>query len=264
MLKAIDVTSPEWKRQKDENAKRRRKAASRIFNAAFEGEDFDAVLPNTPVPATEDFRMSVRSALERREWKSCEEPPSIKWERQCDPTSWHPVTASIDDMLDDIMRREGGYLVPEGIARNYGVTLDMFNVWAAKTYRPFPAQCGLVELSPEEARDILYEECFSQVGLGWLPVEIQPFMLDSVVAHGVVKAVKILQGTINLGYSSDWLEEDGVCGPVTSSEAKLAQCKNGRFLLIMLISGRAAHYSRYAVSGEVLRSWLNRVEEFLP
>ncbi len=170
----------------------------------------------------------------------------------------------IEAALDSIMRYEEGYAVKDGVEKQHGVTLEMYEKWCEREGFADPALSDLMHLSGENARAVLYEECFSQTGLGWLPVEIQPFMLDSVVAHGVVKAVKILQGTINLGYSSDWLEEDGVCGPVTSSEAKLAQCKNGRFLLIMLISGRAAHYSRYAVSGEVLRSWLNRVEEFLP
>lgn len=94
-----------------------------------------------------------------------------------------------DEILDDILRREGGYVNhpnDRGGPTNYGITLATLAAW-----RRAPVSADDVQtLSVSEARDIYrakYLSPFKDV-----PPELKPQVVDIAVNSGVVRASQLL------------------------------------------------------------------------
>lgn len=113
----------------------------------------------------------------------------------------------IGDALDEILITEGGFvnrLHDNGGPTNYGVTMS-----ALKAYLGRPVDLkDIKKLKPEIAKAIYTQDYFTRPGIHRLPESLWTQMLDMSVHHGPVRAIKMLQKTMNI-----W--SDGIIGPVT-------------------------------------------------
>lgn len=118
-----------------------------------------------------------------------------------------PQDTAAQDIIDEIIRREGGFVDhphDRGGATNYGITEQTLAVW-----RDGPVTDDDVRnLTEEEAREIYAAQYISRPGYDRLPEPLRSFMVDSAVQHGPARATRWLQGAVDV-------KQDGVIGPMT-------------------------------------------------
>lgn len=114
---------------------------------------------------------------------------------------------SIDDILDDILRREGGYTdhpSDRGGCTNWGITLT-----ALEAHRGHPVTCDdLKRLHSSEAKDIYRRLYIESPGLDQLNTKLSALMIDFGVHSGPRTAIKALQKVVGV-------TTDGILGPAT-------------------------------------------------
>ena len=115
---------------------------------------------------------------------------------------------TVERVLDDVLRREGGYVdhpADRGGCTNYGITLDTLAGW-----RGAPVTCDDVrQLTQHEARQI-YRRLYVE-GPGFLHVTDEPLralLVDYAVHSGPRRAVRALQRAVGV-------TTDGRLGPST-------------------------------------------------
>lgn len=172
--------------------------------------------------------------------------------------------SSVERMIDDILRREGGFSehpLDRGGATNYGITQRTLSRYfgRAATVRE------VRELTPDLARDIYEQNYYLGPGIHRLPDLVQPFIFDSAVNHGPRRAIRFLQNVCNDAGLGP-VDVDGAVGPQTVDAARRAVEEMGPVLLAALIEERRNFYHLIVQadpSQEVfLRGWLRRVKEF--
>ena len=182
---------------------------------------------------------------------------------------------SINDIADEIIAREGGYVDdPDdpGGATKFGVTIHTMrrlgldldgdgSVGAADVRR----------LSRAQARDIFVKHYFEAPRIGRLPEPLRPSVFDMYVNAGA-HAVRILQRLLNdMGHD---LQTDGVIGPRTAEAAHQAQrLAPGHLVDAYGIARRNYYYAladRRPASRKYARrrdggkgGWITRAEEFI-
>ncbi len=172
---------------------------------------------------------------------------------------------SVGEMIDDILRREGGYVnhpADKGGPTKYGIT--------QATLSRYIGQAALVSdvqnLSEDVARDIYEKNYYFSPGIHKLPQEIQPFIFDCAVNHGPRRAIKFVQSVCNQAGRDPKLSEDGAMGPNTRKAAEWALEEMGEYFLKALLEERRNFYLAIVAakpSQQVfLRGWMNRVNEF--
>ncbi len=178
---------------------------------------------------------------------------------------------SVDEMIADILRREGGYVddpddaggaTKHGISLRYakglGLQMDLDDdgdVDADDIRMVTPAQAAALY-----KRDFLVRPKFDE-----LPEDLQPHLFDMAVNHGPARAWMLLQGACNeLGQD---LEEDGRFGPATKRALLMVLNTMGRTRLQnALVDERLMFYEaivdRRPSQERFLAGWRNRAEEF--
>ncbi len=174
------------------------------------------------------------------------------------------MARSVDTMIDDILRREGGFVnlkADRGGPTNYGVTI--------KTLSRYLGRAATIDevrdLSIDLAREIYEANYYRAPRLDLLPARLQPFLFDSAINHGPRRAIKFLQA-VCLAAGFDPKGVDGIAGPGTRRAAEAALDIMGDWLLAALAEERR-NFFRLIVERDpsqqvFFAGWMNRVDEF--
>jgi lysozyme family protein len=174
---------------------------------------------------------------------------------------------TIDQMIDDVIRREGGYVdhpADRGGPTKYGITQAAMDAYTREHGFP-PVVARLIHEA--DAHQIYKVSYYRQPGIDKLPPDIQPFVFDSAVNHGAPQAIKFVQQGCNL-FRTNRIAVDGICGPATQSAAESAYSIHRDEFLYVMLSLRLDFYkqivehdpSQYAFWD----GWMNRLDEFYP
>ena len=172
---------------------------------------------------------------------------------------------SVDEMIDEILRREGGFVddpADRGGATKYGITIGTLSRYIGRA----ALKSEVKDLSEDVARDIYERNYYDGPRINRLPQAIQPFIFDCAVNHGPRRAIKFVQSVVNQAGYDPKLDEDGAMGPNSSKGAQWAQTQMGDLFLQALLEERRNFY-RVIVQADssqarFLRGWMNRVDEF--
>ena len=167
---------------------------------------------------------------------------------------------TIDDILDEIIVREGGYVYhPEdrGGPTKYGITMAALSEFAGRPVTRLEVE----NLSPGTAREIYRQNYVTRPGLDKIQEErLRHQVIDASVHHGPKMAVKLLQRAANF-YGAK-LNEDGILGPAT-----LAVANSGESLVAQMCRERLAFVSRIVRDHPdqlvFLVGWVERITRFL-
>ena len=172
---------------------------------------------------------------------------------------------SVEQMIDDILRREGGYVdhpADRGGATNFGITHQTLSNYYGRAV----LKQEVMDLDEDVARDIYERNYFVGPRIDRLPSSIQPFTFDSAVNHGPRRAIKFVQSVCNQACYEPVLSVDGAMGPNTRKAAYWAEQEMGEYFLKALLEERRNFYRlivQARPSQEVfLKGWMNRVDEF--
>ena len=175
---------------------------------------------------------------------------------------------SVDSIIDDIIRREGGFTdrrADRGSATNYGITISTLSDWYGRA-----ASIDDVKNLPEqEAREIYRERYLIMPGfLGIENETIRAFAVDSAVQHGSGNAVKFLQRAAHVFV-------DGIFGPKTrdavnrmTPAALYRRACAARVRFYGAIVSHDPELVRAKLAGHDLQAenalgWANRIAEFI-
>lgn len=173
--------------------------------------------------------------------------------------------ADIDSMIDDILRREGGYVdhaADRGGATKYGVTQQTLAEYLGRAVTKDDVRNMDIEL----AREIYRKNYYYGPKIDRLPEPIQPFIFDCSINHGPLRAIKFVQQVCNAAGIADLIGVDGRMGPATERAAAETQDSLGPGFLNELIEERRRFYrdivDRDPSQQVFLAGWMNRVNEF--
>ena len=161
-----------------------------------------------------------------------------------------------DQILDDLIRREGGYVhdpVDRGGPTNYGITQRTLRAWRGQSV----TAADVRRLTRDEARAIYRRRYVDAPGFATLPDPLRAQVIDDAVLSGPRHAVKDLQRAIG------GVTVDGQLGPQTRAalrqqgvagvHARLLQVRAARI-------GRIVH--RDPSQARFLNGWLARITAF--
>jgi lysozyme family protein len=174
------------------------------------------------------------------------------------------MTAAVDQMIDDVIRREGGFVDhphDRGGPTKFGITKGTL---ARHLGRPVAID-EVRALTEDVARAIYRREYFDGPRVDRLPPRIQPFVFDAAVNHGPRRAIRLVQQVCDAaGFGP--VAIDGLCGPRTAEATAAADRVMGDWLLAALVEERRNFYvalvARDPSQRVFLRGWLNRLDEF--
>ena len=170
---------------------------------------------------------------------------------------------SVEAMIQDILRREGGYVdhpSDRGGPTNFGITLRTLSGWRK---RPVLAE-DVRALTQQEAAQIYGANYYSGPRIDQLPELLQPLLFDMSINHGPGTAIRLLQQV--LAQVMPPCDVDGGIGDETLDCAKKAALELGSALVNRVVEARKAFYKQI-VAGDAsqavfLKGWLNRANEF--
>ncbi|MGI9501033.1 MAG: glycoside hydrolase family 108 protein [Geminicoccaceae bacterium] len=174
------------------------------------------------------------------------------------------MTRSVDKMISDIIRREGGFVdhpADRGGPTRYGITHKTLARYLGRDV----AREDVRRLSRELAAEIYRRAYYLEPRIDALPSSVRAILFDSAVNHGPRRAVRFLQAVLNAaGFGP--LGIDGLAGPKTRRQAKRAEKTMGPWLLAALAEERRMFYrlivERDPSQHVFLKGWMNRVAEF--
>lgn len=179
---------------------------------------------------------------------------------------------TVDEMIDDILRREGGYVddpKDRGGATNLGVSLRyMRGIGLDLDGDGDVDKDDVCLVTPELARELYRRDFLEIPRLDRLPLELQPQLFDISVNSGPHRAVELLQRTCNsIASKGTELIVDGRMGPQTRKAAELVVRVLGwRLTNNRLVDERVAFFKRIVDRDprqeRFLKGWLRRAEEF--
>lgn len=175
---------------------------------------------------------------------------------------------SVDSLVADILRREGGYVDDpddKGGATNYGISLR----YARGVGLDLNGD-GVVDgediclVTPEIAAELYKQDFYHKPRIDRLPDLVQPIMFDWAVNSGPPRAIGGLQEVLTLaGWKCDI---DGVIGPQTIRACQEAATQMGPLLVNALSEYREEFYRRIVErdpsQGRFLKGWIRRAREF--
>ena len=174
---------------------------------------------------------------------------------------------TVDDMIDDILAREGGDFVDHPADRGgptkFGVTQKTLSIYLGR-----PAKVEDVRGIDRITAGIIFRSMYYQrPKIDRLPGSIQPFMFDASVHHGPSRAITMLQEVIS-DCRFGPIAIDGIVGPVTIRLSTVAEDAMGDWLIACLVEQRLMFFRtivRRNPSQKVFhRGWRNRVVAFWP
>lgn len=173
---------------------------------------------------------------------------------------------SIEKMIRDILRREGGYVDhpnDRGGPTNYGITQSTLSLYLGRAASDYDVK----SLAEDVAIEIYEQNYYYKPAIHKLPEFIQPFIFDSAVNHGARRAIKFVQTVVNEVGHTPALSVDGAMGPNTAKGAEWAFAAMGDFFLAALIAERRSFYNIIVANNPsqqvFYRGWMNRVDEFV-
>jgi lysozyme family protein len=171
---------------------------------------------------------------------------------------------TIDDMIDDLLEKEGGYVnhpADKGGPTKYGITLDALEAWRDKRLTAEDVK----KLDKTEAIAIYKHDYYRVPKIDMLPAPLQPIVFDMAVNMGPAAAIKLLQEVIKRLSGS--LAVDGKIGPKTMALCLAAYEVHKDEVINQLVERRIEFYERLVEerpSQEVfLNGWTNRARSFL-
>ena len=167
-------------------------------------------------------------------------------------------------MIDDVIRREGGYVdhpADRGGPTNFGITQKTLARYLGREV----SRDDVRHLAKSIARDIYRRHYYQAPNIDKTPADIRAFMFDSAVNHGPRRAIRFLQQVCN-GAGFGPITVDGLLGPVTRRRAEAAAEAMGPWLLAALAEERRMFYraivERDPSQQVFLKGWMNRLAEF--
>jgi len=168
--------------------------------------------------------------------------------------------AIIDKLLDDLLRKEGGYSnrkADRGGPTKYGVTLTTL-----RRHQKEATVDDLKNLTLDEAKAIFKSEFYFEPKINRLPKSLQPVVFDISVNSGPTRAINMLQQTlVSRGFVVGLI--DGKIGDRTISASEKAACGD---LINAIVDRRIVFMRRICINDpsqlENLGGWLNRAESF--
>jgi len=193
-------------------------------------------------------------------------PPVREFSRDiaAQPSAGTTGADAVDAMIEDILRREGGFVDhpnDRGGPTNFGITLRTLASWR----RSEVSRDDVRRMPLAEARAIYKDRYFLKPQTDKLPAAVQPVVFDMSINHGPGTAIKLLQEVLQA--VSPPCSVDGGAGDETIHSATKALADIGSKALVnKLVDRRVALFKAIAandVSQEVfLKGWLRRAEEF--
>ncbi len=171
---------------------------------------------------------------------------------------------SIEVMIDDVIRREGGFAdhpADRGGPTNFGITQKTLSRYLGRKV----TRDEIRRLSHDLAAEIYRRVYFLEPRIDTTPESIRAFLFDSAVNHGPRRAIRFLQQVCNAaGFGH--LVVDGLLGPSTRRQAVAAEAEMGAWLLAALAEERRMFYrlivQRDPSQQVFLKGWMNRLAEF--
>ncbi len=179
---------------------------------------------------------------------------------------------TIDEVLDMIVRNEGGYVnnaSDQGGPTNMGVTQDTLSRYLG---RPASIQ-DVKALTVEQAKEIFARNYVSGPRIDTLPTDIVPIMADGSVLYGPRRAIMFLQNALNqAGFGP--VDVDGVLGPISRqktfdayNDGKPTQTAPGAYLINAIVHERISFCERIVANNPsqsiFMQGWTNRANKFL-
>lgn len=172
---------------------------------------------------------------------------------------------SVDAMIDDVLRREGGFVdhpADRGGPTNMGITQETLG----RHLKWISTVAEVRHMDENVARAIYRRNYYEQPIINKLPAVIQPFVFDSAVNHGPRRAIRFVQRVCNdAGFGP--LVMDGVIGPETCAAAAQASLGMGKGVMLQaLVKERRELYRRIcqrdASQRVFIDGWMARLAEF--
>lgn len=183
--------------------------------------------------------------------------------------------AHISRMLDDVLRKEGGYndiAEDRGGATNFGISLRYARGLGLRLDNDGDGDVDADDIrlvTPQQARILYVEDFYIAPRIHLLPYALRHFHMDFAINSGPGRAIIELQETLNNLRLGAILVADGRIGPRTLAvlnsavqrlglEAVLRACVANRLSYVEGIVARDPSQAKF------LRGWRNRIESFLP
>lgn len=166
---------------------------------------------------------------------------------------------SIEDIADEIVAREGGYVNdPDdpGGPTKHGVTLATMRRLGLDLDRDGDVDLGDVKrVTPAVARQVFLRHYFYGPGLAGLPALLQPPVFDMHV-HSGSRAVRLLQQLVR--EMGEDVVVDGICGPLTRAAAHRALAAAPGHMVDAYGIARRDWYYRLAQARPASRKYVRR------
>ncbi|WP_283393184.1 glycoside hydrolase family 108 protein [Photobacterium phosphoreum] len=175
---------------------------------------------------------------------------------------------SIEAMLDDVLRKEGGYVddpADAGGATNRGISLRYAKGVGLDLDGDGDTDKDDIRLvTVEDAKRLYREDFYTGPRIDTLPVAIQPVLFDYAVNSGPPRALMAMQRVLNL---ADFpCDVDGVIGPQTRKQADVASEAMGGYLVNAICDYRQRFYDRIVERNpsqqRFLKGWTRRCDSF--
>lgn len=154
--------------------------------------------------------------------------------------------------LSFVLLYEGGYSdhpKDPGGATKFGITRRTLSDWRDRATSTEDVR----SLSRAEASDIYRNQYWRRCKCDQLPAAVAFLVFDTAVNQGVVRALKILQKSVNT-------KTDGMIGPVT---LKAVRVRDPKRLLIEFAARRMRHYGLLSIFSIFGLGWSRRLMEAL-
>lgn len=173
--------------------------------------------------------------------------------------------AVIRDIIDNIIRREGGFSDhpnDRGGRTKYGVTQRTWNAYRAK-HDPLLSPSSVRNIDVNDARQV-YRTMYVEP-LAWIEDEaLLDLAADCAVNHGMHRATRWLQRAAGV-------EEDGIIGPVTrsgvNSEPDWCYTELLKIRLRFYVEIATDEFDKLELAEDsdlvFLMGWINRLAEFI-
>ena len=146
---------------------------------------------------------------------------------------------AFDRAVEHVFKVEGGFSDHEADAGGrtmYGITQRVFDNWRDETGQP---RGDVAAITVAEAKDIYRELYWNRIRGNDLPEPVAMMVMDSAVNHGHVRAVKLLQHSLNALGTQPKLVVDGIIG---RKSLAAVQGQNVARILDEYVVKRGLHY----------------------
>ena len=183
---------------------------------------------------------------------------------------------TIDQILDEIIQREGGYndiKEDKGGATNYGISLRYASgVGLDLDGDGDVDKDDIFQVTAQKARELYIQDFLYGPRIDLLPTELHPQLLDCAVNHSPPQAIRFAQIVcVKAGFLQEFDSKgrpnaDGVIGPTTRAAVEKALDEMGPFFHNAIVEERITFYNRIVQRDpsqkKFIKGWLKRAKEF--